>query len=146
MRPDESSSVADTSLVQTADWPDKERLANEKEVLGFYLTSHPLAEHREVLATHCSHTTTSLAGVPQRTEVTMGGMLSSIKFCAHEESAAGIDEHQICDVRFGRFGRHRPLHCLAGGVRKFWSVGASRRDFGRARRRSIAAPAATRRI
>jgi DNA polymerase-3 subunit alpha len=77
---DESTKLADTSLVQTSDWSDKERLANEKEVLGFYLTSHPLAEHREVLATHCSHTTTGLAGVAQRTEVTMGGMLSSIKF------------------------------------------------------------------
>ena len=43
---DESTKLADTSLVQTSDWSDKERLANEKEVLGFYLTSHPLAESR----------------------------------------------------------------------------------------------------
>jgi DNA polymerase III subunit alpha len=86
---DESTSLADTSLVQTSDWSDKERLANEKEVLGFYLTSHPLAEHREVLATHCSHTTTGLAGMPQRTEVTMGGMLSSIKFAQTKNPRQG---------------------------------------------------------
>ena len=130
---DESTSVADTSLVQTSDWSDKERLANEKEVLGFYLTSHPLAEHREVLATHCSHTTTGLAGVPQRTEVTMGGMLSSIKFSQTKNPRQGADEHQVCDVRSGRFGRHCPLHCLAGRVRPLWPTGASRRHFCRAR-------------
>src|SRR5690606_17197899 len=68
------------SLVQTAEWPDKERSGYEKEVLGYYLTSHPLDEHRDTLATYCSHTTTGLAGVPGRTEVYLGGMISSLKF------------------------------------------------------------------
>ena len=45
-----------------ADLPDvpsgtqRERLAKEKEVLGFYLSSHPLAEHEKTLAAYCSHT------------------------------------------------------------------------------------------
>jgi len=34
-------------LPRVADWEEGERLANEKEVLGFYLTSHPLAEHQK---------------------------------------------------------------------------------------------------
>ncbi len=36
-------------------WP------SEKEVLGFYLSSHPLAEHEKTLATYCSHTTVEAA-------------------------------------------------------------------------------------
>ena len=36
-----------------SDWPEKERLANEREVLGFYLTSHPLEEFSEILSSHC---------------------------------------------------------------------------------------------
>jgi len=62
------------------EWPDKERLANEKEVLGFYLTSHPLAEYEEILKTYCTHKTTDLAELPHRTEVLLGGMLAAIKF------------------------------------------------------------------
>jgi DNA polymerase III subunit alpha len=76
----EPASAAGQSLVSVPDWPDKQRATNEKEVLGFYLTSHPLEEHRNLLATHCSHTTTGIVGLPQRTEVTLGGMLSAIKY------------------------------------------------------------------
>jgi DNA polymerase-3 subunit alpha len=61
------------------EWDERERLLMEKEVLGFYLSSHPLAEHERTLATYCSHTTTELAGLHDRTEVILGGMLSAIK-------------------------------------------------------------------
>ncbi len=52
----------------------------EKEVLGFYLTSHPLAEHEALLRTYCSHTAPQLAKLDHRTEVLVGGMLAAIKF------------------------------------------------------------------
>ena len=52
-----SRQPASASLPDVPEWDERERLANEKEVLGFYLTSHPLAEHEKTLATYCSHTT-----------------------------------------------------------------------------------------
>src|SRR5262249_33508167 len=52
---------------------------------GFYLSSHPLAEHSDVLAAHCTHTTTGIAGLPARTEVVLGGMLSALRF-AHTKN------------------------------------------------------------
>jgi DNA polymerase-3 subunit alpha len=55
-------------------------LAAEKEVLGFYLASHPLAEHEERLATFCSHTTVAAGALANRAEVVLGGMLASLKF------------------------------------------------------------------
>jgi DNA polymerase-3 subunit alpha len=61
-------------------WDERERLSKEKEVLGFYLTSHPLAEHEKTLAAYCSHTTVEAAELKHRTEVMLGGMLSAIKF------------------------------------------------------------------
>jgi DNA polymerase-3 subunit alpha len=77
---EESPAAVEQSLVQTADWPEKERSVNEKEVLGYYLTSHPLDEHRETLATYCSHSTAGIANVPGRSEVYLGGMISSLKY------------------------------------------------------------------
>ncbi len=77
------------SLPDVPEWDDRQRLTNEKEVLGFYLTSHPLAEHEKILATHCSHTTADVAGLPNRTEVVLGGMLSSIKISQSKNPRPG---------------------------------------------------------
>jgi DNA polymerase-3 subunit alpha len=66
-------------------WDQRERMAKEREVLGFYLSSHPLAEHEETLAPYCSHTTAEAAELPHRTEVMLGGMISAIKL-AHTKN------------------------------------------------------------
>ena len=53
----------------------------EKEVLGFYLTSHPLAQYEPTLRTYCSHTAqVSSPSSAHRDEVLLGGMLAAIKF------------------------------------------------------------------
>jgi DNA polymerase-3 subunit alpha len=62
------------------EWPDRERAQNEKEVLGFYLTSHPLDEHKLTLSKYCSHTTADIPQLKDREEVVLGGMISSLKF------------------------------------------------------------------
>ena len=70
---------ATANLPDVPEWEEREKLAKEKEVLGFYLSSHPLAEHQQTLATYCSHTTTEAAALKHRTDVMLGGMLSAIK-------------------------------------------------------------------
>jgi DNA polymerase-3 subunit alpha len=74
---DESQPTLDLPAVD--EFEERERLLMEKEVLGFYLTSHPLAEYETLLRTYCSHTTASIAGLSDKTEVLLGGMLSAIK-------------------------------------------------------------------
>jgi DNA polymerase-3 subunit alpha len=76
----ESDTAASTALPNVPELPEKEILAMEKEVLGFYLTSHPLAEHEGTLRTYCSHSSVQLAKLEHRTEVLLGGMLAAIKF------------------------------------------------------------------
>jgi DNA polymerase III subunit alpha len=51
----ESNSVANPVLPNIAPWPEAERLAKEKEILGFYTSGHPLEPFRtecELFATH----------------------------------------------------------------------------------------------
>src|SRR5262249_20878679 len=67
-------------LPMLPEFAEKERLAMENEVLGFYLTSHPLAEHESILRTYCTHTSSQVAKLEHRTEVMVGGMLAAIKF------------------------------------------------------------------
>ena len=69
-----------STLPSVPDWTEREQLSNEKEVLGFYLTSHPLAEFQQTFSTYCTHTTVEATALAHRTEALLGGMISSIKF------------------------------------------------------------------
>jgi len=75
---DEPAETDATLLPELPEWEEKDKLAKEKEVLGFYLTSHPLAEHLGTLSAYCSHSTEAAAALAHRTEVMLGGMLSAI--------------------------------------------------------------------
>ena len=68
------------SLPNLPEFGEKEMLAMEKEVLGFYLTSHPLAPQEQTLRTFCTHNTSQLGGLEARSEVLVGGMLAALKF------------------------------------------------------------------
>lgn len=82
---DDEDDDVDDAVAATIDLPDvpeqdeREKLVAEKEVLGFYLTSHPLAEYEERLTRYCSHKTSQLSGLKDKDRVSMGGMLASIK-------------------------------------------------------------------
>ncbi len=82
---DDVTKAAPTPMPEMDEWPDREKLIAEKEVLGFYLHSHPLAEFESRLATFRTHMTDKLAGVKDRGEVILGGMISSVKL-AHTKN------------------------------------------------------------
>jgi DNA polymerase-3 subunit alpha len=80
---------AGVALPDLPELGEKERLAMEKEVLGFYLTSHPLAEFEGILRTFCTHSTSQLSKLEVRSEVLLGGMLAAIKFSHTKNPRAG---------------------------------------------------------
>jgi len=61
------------------DWPLVERLAAEKELLGFYVTGHPLDPYRPILETYSLTDTSRLATVAGRTITRLGGILSAVQ-------------------------------------------------------------------
>jgi len=84
---DEEDQQDETAVLpDVPEFPDRERLSMEREVLGFYLSSHPLAEYESTLARYCTHTTSDVAQLSDKTEVILGGMLSAIKL-AHVKNA-----------------------------------------------------------
>ena len=82
---EEEEEAAAASLPDIPEWEERDRLTKEKEVLGFYLSSHPLAQHAQALTSYCSHSTVEAAALAHRTEAMLGGMLSAIKF-AHTKN------------------------------------------------------------
>jgi DNA polymerase-3 subunit alpha len=77
---EDTGSAAAQALPSLPEFDERTRLAMEKEVLGLYLTSHPLAEHESLLRTYCTHMSSQLAKLDARTEVLVGGMLAAVKF------------------------------------------------------------------
>ena len=86
---DDAPALRVQSLPDLPEWDEKEKLAAEKEVLGFYLTSHPLAEHAETLSTYCTHNTAGIGDAATRSDVVMGGMIGAIKHSQTKNARPG---------------------------------------------------------
>ena len=67
------------NLPDLAEWSQREMLAFEKEAIGFFLTSHPLAETSETIKQYSTHEVRKLVDLKDGDEVILGGMVSSIK-------------------------------------------------------------------
>ena len=65
-------------LPETAEWTEQERLGFEKEVLGFYVTGHPLEAHAPALARFTDITATTAAEWVGR-EVRFGGLMTGLR-------------------------------------------------------------------
>ncbi|MDP2912448.1 MAG: DNA polymerase III subunit alpha [Candidatus Omnitrophota bacterium] len=62
------------------EWPENQLLAYEKEMLGFYITKHPLARLEKVLRTYSTCATTDLRSRSDGEEVLIGGIITKAKF------------------------------------------------------------------
>ena len=76
---DEEEEEQVVDLPNVDELEERQKLIFEKEVLGYYLTSHPLAEYAARLRQYCSHSTTRLGGLKDRDRISVGGMIASIK-------------------------------------------------------------------
>ncbi len=74
--------VGDTFRVMIPDteWDTKLRLGFEREMLGLYVSGHPLAGVEHVLATHTDASITDILDgtIPDRANVTVGGILTGL--------------------------------------------------------------------
>jgi DNA polymerase-3 subunit alpha len=65
-------------LPEAPELTDRERLQGEKESLGFYLSGHPLESHHETLANYGNVSVAGLKKLPDRSEVTLGGLFTGV--------------------------------------------------------------------
>ena len=66
------------SISNMPEWPQHELLAHEKELLGFYVTGHPLTPLAPLLQKYSLHTTAKLAEAPNRSMTRIGGMIGAV--------------------------------------------------------------------
>ncbi|MBI5469657.1 MAG: DNA polymerase III subunit alpha [Deltaproteobacteria bacterium] len=64
---------------QTPEWPEKELLTYEKETLGFYFSSHPLASYKKELEMYTGGPIETIRDRNNNDEVTVGGIITELK-------------------------------------------------------------------
>ncbi len=75
----EPEPAAPMKLPEIPEWPEAERLAGEREVLGFYVTGHPLEKYRLPLAAITRQDSASLDELPHDSPVTLAGILTGLR-------------------------------------------------------------------
>jgi len=70
---------AEHSLPALPDWTPRQKLSSEKEVLGIYVTGHPLDEFSDKVSQLSTHYTETLEGLERGAEVAICGILIGIQ-------------------------------------------------------------------
>ncbi|MEW6078650.1 MAG: DNA polymerase III subunit alpha [Thermodesulfobacteriota bacterium] len=65
-------------LPELPEWPEKQRLAFEKEALGFYVSGHPLSNFRDLLARYANADSVTIREMNDKAHVIIGGTITTI--------------------------------------------------------------------
>ena len=65
-------------LPNVPDWTDKEKLSGEKELLGFWVTGHPLDGYADKISELATHDTSTLEGLAKGVEVRLCGVFTGV--------------------------------------------------------------------
>ena len=74
-----AASMVGGALPDVEELKSAELLKMEKDLLGFYITSHPLTEHQSAIDRYTTASTKEAMACSEGTEVTIGGMLADVK-------------------------------------------------------------------
>jgi DNA polymerase III subunit alpha len=76
---DEQVAFAPPQLPEVQDWDQSQRLNEEKAVLGFYLSGHPLDRYRDEVKTFATMTLHAAKEVKDETQVRLCGIITNVK-------------------------------------------------------------------
>ena len=74
---EEKAPAMPEAISNLPEWPQHELLAHEKELLGFYVTGHPLTPLVPLLEKYSLANTAKLAELPNRSMTRIGGMIAA---------------------------------------------------------------------
>jgi len=74
------------SISKLPEWPEHELLAAEKELLGFYVTGHPLTPFAPILKKYALANTATLVQLPNRGLTRIGGLVAAVQYGVSKKS------------------------------------------------------------
>jgi DNA polymerase-3 subunit alpha len=86
------------TLPDVPTWSETDKLKYEKEVLDFYLSSHPLAQNEKLLARYRSHTAEELKHLDADQETTLAGMFTQIALKNTQKARNGNSRYFLARI------------------------------------------------
>ena len=81
------------------EWLEPQLLAFEKELLGFYISSHPLATHEKSLKLFTTSTTKTIGQLHDGDEVSMGGIITKVRYTFTKKTGDKMAILRLEDLR-----------------------------------------------
>ena len=78
------------ALPDIAELPENIKLAEEKKILGFYFSSHPLTSYSGQIQALATHSINKLSTVGDKQEVILGGLMSEVQVRNVSKSRSGL--------------------------------------------------------
>ncbi|MGC8603988.1 MAG: DNA polymerase III subunit alpha, partial [Desulfomonilaceae bacterium] len=75
----DTGNLTDESIPDAPEWDEMTRLGFEKDLMGFYLSGHPLLNYEEFIKKFTNATTASLANFPNSAPVRLAGIIKKVK-------------------------------------------------------------------
>lgn len=76
---EEPAAAQSAARQRLPEWPQNELLAAEKELLGFYVTGHPLTPYTRLLEKFSLATAATIAQLPNRSVTRIGGLITAVQ-------------------------------------------------------------------
>ena len=76
---EESSNSMRDVVPDTVEWGRDDLLFSEKELLGFYVSGHPLDPYKDILEQYCVHNSQTVKGLDNRKVSRLGGLISAVQ-------------------------------------------------------------------
>jgi len=76
---EQSSQSMQDIVPDLAEWDRGDILAAEKELLGFYVSGHPLDPYRELLGQYCLHDSETVKALESRKMTRVGGLIATVQ-------------------------------------------------------------------
>jgi DNA polymerase-3 subunit alpha len=83
---EEKAPAMPDAITGLPEWPQHELLAHEKELLGFYVTGHPLTPYAPILEKYALAKTSTLAQLSNRSLTRIGGLIAAVQHGVSKKS------------------------------------------------------------
>lgn len=77
--PGTPSNLVEVSIPPRDEWDNWTKLQHEKELIGFYVTGHPLMNYEDQIRTFVNATSQTLADIPSGLQVRLAGLVTKVK-------------------------------------------------------------------
>ncbi len=95
---DDEAVINEDEIVDCDPWGESELLAAEKELLGLYMSGHPLARYEDLLKTYQMNTVQDLAAADDHSLTRIGGIISEVRLRVTKKGQESMAIVQLADL------------------------------------------------